>query len=134
MTVKRGKTVKTSSLKQTLGDRRDGKTDAWEAFLNTVQQQAGVIAEEQNFLVCFFHLSSQNTFDFLEVVSSKAPEERRLPNLSAKQSYEPDRDLAGVVEGSIGNMFSFWAGDLSNAMDWVLSLDQLQGVGLLFAL
>lgn len=134
ITVKRGKTIKTTSLKQTLGDRREGKNEAWEAFLNTLQQQAQVVAEEQNFLVQFFHLSSQSNSDFVELVSSKAPEERRPPNLSVKQSYEPDRNLAAVVEGSVGNIYSFWASDLSNAMDWVLSLDQLQGVGVLFAL
>ena len=133
LTVKRGKTTKTSALRQSLGDRKDGKPDAWEVFDRVLQQQAKVVAEEQNFFVRFFHLNSQSNVDFVELVA-RAPDQRRLPNISTKQGYDPDRSFAKIVQQTSEGIFSFWSTDLHSLMEWVLSTDKLQTVGVLCAL
>lgn len=134
LTVKRGKTAKAGGLKPSLGDRQEGKPDACEVFRNILEQQAKVIAEEQNFIVSFFHLSSQNNVEFAEMVSSTAPEKRRLPNLSVNPKYEPDRDIASTIQQSVEAIYSFWLADLQGQLEWALSMDELQGVGVLYAL
>jgi len=134
LTVKRGKTVKAGGLKPSFGSRKEGKPDACEVFQNVLEQQAKVVAEEQNFIVSFFHLSSQSNADFTEIVASRAPEERRLPNLSMNLKYEPDRDIASTIQQSVDAIYSFWLVDLQEQIEWVLSVDQLQGIGVLYAL
>jgi len=135
LTVKRGKTVKAVGLKPSFGsNRKDGKPDAWEIFQSVLEQQAKTVSEEQNFMVTFFHLSSQSNTDFTELVSSRAPEERRLPNLNQKIPFEPDKSISATVTDSISAIYSFWLSDLQSQLEWVLKTDQLQGVGVLCAL
>ncbi|KAK5073222.1 GTP-Rho binding exocyst subunit [Lithohypha guttulata] len=134
LTVKRGKTVKNTGLKTAFSNRHDGKPDAHEVFQQVLEQQAKVVAEEQNFMVCFFHLSTQSNADFIELVSTKAPAERRLPNLNTKIPFEPDKSISSTIQASIEAIYSFWLQDLQNQLDWVLKMDQLQGVGVLCAL
>lgn len=134
LTVKRGKTVKNAGFKPTLGNKQDGRPDAHDVFQQVLEQQAKVVAEEQNFMVSFFHLSSQSNADFIELVSSRKPEERRLPNLNNKIPFEPDKNISGTIQASIEAIYSFWLNDLQSQLDWVLGLDQLQGVGVLCSL
>lgn len=134
LTVKRGRTVKTSALRQSIGDKREGKPEAWTVFDTVLEQQAAAISEEQNFIVHFFHLTSQSNTDFVEVVESQPPGQRKLPNLHVKQSYDPDRNLAKIVQNTIEGIYAFWPSDLQVLVDWVLKLDQLQGVGVLVSL
>ena len=126
LTVKRGKTVRvTGSIRQSQGERQDGKVEPYEAFARVLEEQARCIAEEQNFAVEFFHLTSLSSADFADVVSSTPPTRRRLPDLSTNQTYDPDRDMAKTVEKAMDNMYSFWPGDLQNLVDWTLKNDQL---------
>ncbi|KAK5944478.1 GTP-Rho binding exocyst subunit [Knufia obscura] len=135
LTVKRGKTVKTAGVKPSFSNnRQDGKPDAWEVFQTVLDSQAKTISEEQNFMVTFFHLSSQSNTDFAELVSSRAPEERRLPNLNQKIPFEPDKNISATITDSISAIYSFWLPDLQSTLEWVLTADQLQGVGVLCAL
>ena len=134
LTVKRGKTVKTSALRSTFGERRDGKPDAWEVFDVVLREHTKVIAEEQNFIVHLFHLNSQSTVDFADNVASRTPEQRALPNLNTQLAYEPDRDMAKIVQQAVDGIYSFWATDMQALVEWVLKQDQLQGVGVLCAL
>ncbi|RVX70839.1 hypothetical protein B0A52_05995 [Exophiala mesophila] len=134
LTVKRGRTVKTSALRRSIGGKQDGKPEAWETFDTVLQQQASAIAEEQNFIVQFFHLDSQSNTDFSEVIQSSAPEQRKLPNLQAKQLYDPDRDMAKIVQNTTEGIYSFWPMELQGLVEWVLKTDQLQGVGVLLSL
>jgi exocyst complex component 1 len=133
LTVKRGKAVKAGGARQTF-DRRDDKADAWEVFDTVLQEQSKVIAEEQNFIVHFFHLTSQSNVDFLDNVSSRSPNQRTLPSLSTQLPYDPDRDLAKQVQSTIEGIYSFWPTELQALMEWVIRSDQLQGVGVLCAL
>ena len=105
LTVKRGKTVKAGGLKTSFGARQDGKPDAHEVFQQVLEQQARVVAEEQNFMVCFFHLSSQSNADFIELVSSRVPEERRLPAITLFLKLPLDI-LPPVIAG--GRIFLIW--------------------------
>jgi hypothetical protein len=135
LTVKGRKPVKTSALRQSFGgDRRDGKPDAWAIFDTVLEQQALAISEEQNFIVHFFHLNSQATDDFVEVIRSQPPEQRKLPNLQAKLSYDPDRNMAKIVQNTTDGIYSFWPSLLQGLMEWVFRLDSLQGVGVLVSL
>ena len=134
LTVKRGKTVKTSALRHTVGDRGDGKPDAWEIFDTVLQEQSKKISEEQNFIVHFFHLNSQSTVDFVDNVSSRTPESRSLPNLEIQIPYDPDAEMSKRVLDRMEGIFSFWTMDMQSLVEWVLNNDQLQGVGVLCAL
>ncbi|KIW41146.1 uncharacterized protein PV06_06729 [Exophiala oligosperma] len=135
LTVKRGRTVKTSALRQSIGgERRDGRPEAWTIFDTVLEQQATAISEEQNFIVHFFHLDSQSNTDFAEIVQSRSPDQRKVPNLQAKQSYDPDRNMAKIVQNTVGGIYSFWEMDLQNLITWVLKMDEIQGVGVLVSL
>ncbi|KIW76606.1 hypothetical protein Z517_09050 [Fonsecaea pedrosoi CBS 271.37] len=134
LTVKRGRAVKASVMRHSVGERRDGKPDAWAVFDTVLEQQATAISEEQNFIVHFFHLNSQSNEDFMELVQSRPPEQRKLPNLQAKQAYDPDRNLAKIVQRTTEGIYSFWPTDLQGLMEWVFKMDQLQGIGVLVSL
>lgn len=126
LTVKRGKTVRaTGSIGKSLNEKRDGKVDAHEAFAGVLEGQIKLISEEQNFSVSFFHLSSVSNIDFAEIVAGKPPAQRRLPNLSAKQTYDPDRDMAKMVERMMDSIYAFWPTDMQNMIEWAVSNDIL---------
>lgn len=134
LTVKRNRTVKTSALRQSIGGKQEGRPEAWNIFSTVLEQQASAIAEEQNFIVQFFHLDSQSNTDFADVVQSRSPSQRKLPNLQSKQSYDPDRDMAKIVQNTTEGIYSFWTLEMQSLVEWVLKLDQMQGVGVLLAL
>lgn len=137
LTVKRNKPPKPSGPKHSNSSGlkiADGKPHAWDVFQSTIQRQAKAVAEEQNFVVSFFHLSSQSNADFTELVSSRPPAERRLPNLDVKMPFEPDKNISLTVEDTVSAIFSFWLADLQSNVDWVIKQDVLQGIGVLFAL
>jgi exocyst complex component 1 len=126
LTVKRGKTVRaTGSLGKSVVDKRDGKVDAYEAVAGVLEGHLKIISEEQNFSVSFFHLSSLSNVDFTEIVAGRPPPQRKLPNLSAKQTYDPDRDMAKMVERMMDSIYAFWPTDMQNLIEWALSNDQL---------
>ena len=130
LTIKRAKTSK-HVARNGLGEHQDGKGDAYEVFGRLLDQEARAIAEEQNFIAAFFHLSSRANDDFAEMINSRSPAQRRPPNLHTMLTYEPDRDMAKILEQAVDSIYSFWSSDMHNLIDWVLSYDQLQGVGVL---
>ena len=126
LTVKRGKTVRaTGSLGKSVAEKRDGKHDAYEAVAGVLDGHLKLISEEQNFSVSFFHLSSLANMDFAEIVAGRPPAGRKLPNLSAKQTYDPDRDMAKMVERMMDSIYAFWPTDMQNLVEWAISSDQL---------
>ena len=133
LTMRRSKTSKNAAgVRNPLDQKQDGKLDGFEVFDKILHQQTGVMAEEQNYLVAFFHLSSQSHNDFADVVSTnRSPTQRHMPNLATTLSYEPDREIAKIVQQAMDSMYSFWPVDLHSLVEWTLSSDQLQGVGLL---
>lgn len=134
LTVKRGKTVKATALRLALSEKKGGRLHPWEIFDAVVQGQSKVISEEQNFIVDFFHLNSQASTDFVELVSSRPPHQRKVSNLSSKHGYEPDRNMSKIIQNTIEGIYSFWPTDLQRLLDWCLVSDPLQGVGILCSL
>lgn len=124
LTVRRGKTMKVgrSSLG---GDKQSGKLEPYEAFAGTLQETLKGIAEEQNFLVQFFHLNSLTTVEFPDLVAGSDPEHRRKPDMSARQMHDPDRDMARRVEQIMDDIYTFWPNDIQNLADWAIKPDQL---------
>lgn len=126
LTVKRGKTVRvTGNIRLSTGEKQDGKIDPYEAFAGVLQQQSKLISEEQNFSVSLFHMNSVSTVDFSDLIAASPPEYRHLPKLSANQSYDPDRELAKIVDNMMDNMYSSWPNDLQSMADWALKIDPL---------
>ncbi|KAK4943794.1 GTP-Rho binding exocyst subunit [Elasticomyces elasticus] len=134
LTVRRVRAQKSSILRQSIGEKRDGRPEAWSVFDTVLEQQASAISEEQNFIVHFFHANSQSNADFAELVVSRQPEQRKLPNLQAKQSYDPDRNMAKIVQNTAEGIYSFWPMELQAMLDWVVKTDQMQSVGILVSL
>ena len=133
LTMRRSKTSKNVvGVRQPLDQKQDGKLEGFEVFDKILNQQTKVMAEEQNYIVAFFHLSSQSPNDFADLVTTnRSPAQRRMPDLGTTLSYEPDREIAKIVQQAMDSMYSFWPADLHSLVDWTLSSDQLQGIGLL---
>lgn len=126
LTVKRGRTVRvTGSLRQSVNDKLDGKVDPFEAFAGALGEQTKLVAEEQNFAVQFFHLSSLSNIDFADAIAVTPPDHRKLPNLSTKLTYDPDREMATTVERMMEDTYSGWPTDLQTLVDWATKPDQL---------
>ena len=126
LTVRRGKTVRAASgLRLTSGDKKVGKVEPCEAFAGTLRETLNVITQEQNFVVQFFHLNSLATTDFSDLVVVTTPEDRKCPDLSIKQSHDPDRGMAKRVEQIMDEIYSFWPADLQSMADWALQADPL---------
>ncbi|KAL2821347.1 exocyst complex component Sec3-domain-containing protein [Aspergillus cavernicola] len=135
LTVRRGKTIKAAAgFRLSFGEKQHGKVESYEVFSGTLRETIGMIVEEQNFAVRFFHLTSLSSMDFADLVASGNPEERPLPDFTAKQSPDPDRGMARKVEQVMDELFSFWPTDMQNLVDWSIKADPLQGIGILFAL
>ncbi|KAB8232194.1 GTP-Rho binding exocyst subunit SEC3 [Aspergillus alliaceus] len=135
LTVKRGKTMRAAAgLRIPSSDKQHGKLEPYEVFAGALHEALGMISEEQNFLVHFFHLSSLSHIDFPDLIASADPDERQLPDFSAKQLHDPDRGMARKVEQIMDELFSFWPIEMQNLVDWSIKSDPLQGIGILYAL
>lgn len=126
LTVKRGKTIKVATgLRLSLGEKQPGKIEPYEAFAGTLRETLKMVSEEQNFVVQFFHLNSLVNTDFPELVASTRPDERQCPDFSAKQSHDPDREMAKKVEQTMDELFSFWPNDMQSIVEWAINADPL---------
>ncbi|KAL4963809.1 GTP-Rho binding exocyst subunit SEC3 [Aspergillus stella-maris] len=136
LTVRRGKTIRaaTTGFRLSVGEKQHGKLDPFEVFAGTLYETVQMISEEQNFIVRFFHLSSLSNTDFADIVASGSPDQRPLPDFTAKQSPDPDRGMARKVEQAMDELYSFWPMDMQNLVDWSIKSDPLQGIGILFAM
>ncbi|KAL8726849.1 MAG: hypothetical protein Q9166_006465 [cf. Caloplaca sp. 2 TL-2023] len=136
LTVKRSKTVRSDvNNRISSGDKsNDGKVDAYEAFSGALNEMAHVIFIEQNFVAELFHLTSAHSADFNDAVNAAKPDARTGRDLAEKKPFEPDRDLARRLQGTMEDIYSFWQTDIQNLVDWVVKQDSLQGVGVIAAL
>lgn len=126
LTVRRGKTVRAAAgFRLASDEKKQGKVDPSEAFAGTLRETLKMITEEQNFVVEFFHLNSLANADFSDLVTSTAPDDRQCPDFSAKQSHDPDRQMAKRVEQIMDEVYSFWPNDLQSMVDWALQSDPL---------
>ncbi|RHZ51078.1 GTP-Rho binding exocyst subunit SEC3 [Aspergillus thermomutatus] len=135
LTVRRGKTIRAAAgLRLSPSEKQQGRLEPCEVFAGTLQETLKMISEEQNFIVHFFHLSSLGNVEFSDLVASGNPDERPLPDFSARQSHDPDRGMARKVEQIMDELYSFWSTDMQNLVDWAINTDPLQGIGILSAL
>ncbi|KAL8980144.1 MAG: hypothetical protein Q9205_004692 [Flavoplaca limonia] len=136
LTVKRSKTVRSDATNRiSSGDRpNDGKIDASEAFSGALNEMCHTIFAEQNFIAELFHLTSTHKADFNDAVNAARPEARIGPDLTEKKPFEPDRDLAKRLYGTMEDIYSFWPTDVQNLVDSIVKQDQLQGVGVIATL
>ena len=125
LTVKRGKTVRNLGHRISSSEKKDGKIDPYEAFAGALENMIPLIFQEQNFVVSFFHATSLESRDFVDVVAAAPPEARSGPNLTVKQSYDPNRFMAKNVMQMMEEIYSFWAADIQNLMEWSLQTDPL---------
>ncbi|KAH8700504.1 putative exocyst complex component Sec3 [Talaromyces proteolyticus] len=133
LTVRRGKTVRVQQGQRSI-EKPTGRLEPYEVFTGALQETLKMISQEQNFVVHFFHLNSLATVEFSDIITANEPGERQIPDFSVRQLHDPDRDLAKRVEQIMDSIFSFWATDIQNLVDWVLKTEQLQGIGVLAAL
>jgi hypothetical protein len=127
LTVRRGKTIRAAAgFRLSFGDnKQNGKLEPYEVFAGTLQETVKMMSEEQNFVVRFFHLTSLANTDFGDLVASGNPDERPVPDFTAKQPPDPDRNMAKKVEQAMDELYSFWPMDMQNLVDWSLKSDPL---------
>lgn len=141
MTIKRSHTL-AKSLRSGSGDKKSAIESrnhgsslmACEVFAGAMDEMAPLISQEQNFVIDYFHATSLETSDFVDVVTSTPPERRRGTNLLAPKPMDPDREMARRVTGVMDEVFSFFTQEMSTLLDWAVSADPIQGVGILAAL
>lgn len=126
LTVKRSKTVGSDgSSRISTGEKpKDGKVNAYEAFAGTLSEMARMILVEQNFVVDLFHITSLETFDFLDAVAI-APEVRRGGDPTDKKISDPDRNMSKRVLSTMEEIYSSWPKELQDLVDWVVKQDAL---------
>ncbi|KAK6854291.1 exocyst complex component Sec3 [Apiospora arundinis] len=120
LTVKRSQTL-AKSLRSPLGEGSrtnldkvaDGRSLPYEIFAAIVEDLLPL------------------TIDFPDAVAASKPSNRRGGDLRRHRLMEPDRELARRVTRAMEAVFSFLEQDLQSTVDWVLSQDPLQGVGVL---
>lgn len=136
LTVRRGKTVRAAAgLRLASGSgKKEGKSEPSEAFSGTLRETLNMVAQEQNFIIQFFHLNSLESADFPDLVSATIPENRSCPDFSVNQPHDPDRGMAKRVEQIMDDVYSFWPNDMQSMVDWAMQADPLQGIGILHAL
>ncbi|TPX18821.1 uncharacterized protein E0L32_011500 [Thyridium curvatum] len=142
LTVKRSQTL-ARSLRSPLGEgskvsvdktSTDSRSLPYEAFAGVLDDLLPLVEMEQNFIVDFFHATTLEQADFTDVVAASRPRDRRGGDLKRHRLMEPDRELARRVTRAMEVIFAFLEQDLQNLVDWVLSQDPLQGIGVLAAL
>jgi hypothetical protein len=141
ITIKRSQTL-AKSLRNASGDKKSAIESrnvgsslmACEVFAGAMDEMAPLISQEQNFVVEYFHATSLETSDFVDVVTSTPPERRRGANLLVVKPMDPDREMARRVTGVMDEVFSFFTQEMSTLLDWAVSADPIQGVGILVAL
>jgi len=84
--------------------------------------------------VDMFHATSLSSTDFLDAVTASPPAARRGTNLIIPKPTEPDREMARRVTGLMDEIFGFFAQEISILLDWAVSGDPIQGVGVLASL
>ncbi|KFY08370.1 hypothetical protein V492_06291 [Pseudogymnoascus sp. VKM F-4246] len=140
LTVKRSQTL-AKSLRSPLGDNgnrtpadkaaQDGRIYRYEVINNILDETIPFIIAEQNFVVDFFHISSFETQDFVEAVSSIPADARHGGDLKKLKLMDPNRDFARKVLSSMQEEYSFFTSDMQQLVEWAIRDDPLQGVGVI---
>ncbi|KAH6647469.1 exocyst complex component Sec3-domain-containing protein [Truncatella angustata] len=137
ITMKRSQTL-ARNIRSPLPDRgnveKGDRVVPYEIFAGIADDLLPLVEMEQNFIIDFFHATTLETADFPDAVAAAKPRERRPGDLRRRRLMEPDRDLARRVTRAMEVIFAFLEAELQQTVDWVLSQDPLQGVGVLAVL
>ncbi|KAM0504063.1 hypothetical protein D7B24_003531 [Verticillium nonalfalfae] len=139
LTVKRSQTL-AKSLRSPLDGSRsnlkssEGQSLPYETFGSVLDDILPLVEMEQNFIVDFFHATTLDQSDFPDAVAAFRPRDRQGGDLRRHRLMEPDRDLARRVTKAMEVIFVFMENELSGLVQWVLTVDNLQGVGVLAAM
>ena len=141
LTVKRSQTL-AKTLRNASGGDKTGSNDSrssgsmmyCEVFAGAMDEMAPLLNQEQNFIVDFLHATSLESADFLDAISAHPPENRYGTNLIEKKPTEPDREMARRITSTMDELFGFMKGEFNSLVDWSVSLDPIQGVGVMACL
>ena len=140
LTVKRSQTL-AKTLRSASGEkhsptesRNAGSLTYCEIFNGAMDEMGVLVSYEQNFVVDFFHANSLETADFMDVVAATPPQERYGTNVAQQKPLDPDREMARTVTSAMGEIFSSFTNELSSLLDWSISTDPIQGVGVMACL
>jgi exocyst complex component 1 len=140
LTVKRSQTL-AKTLRNASGEkhgpgetRNTGSMTHSEVFSGAVDEMAVLLSYEQNFIVDFFHATSLETADFMDVVAKTLPDQRYGTNLAQQKPLDPDREMARQVTGCMNEIFGFFGNELSSLVEWSVTTDPIQGVGVMACL
>jgi hypothetical protein len=139
LTVKRSQTL-ARGLRTTSGDKASAKANQggsiwpFEVFGNALDEMVPIISTEQNFIVDFFHATGTQNIDFTDAVSAAPPDARRGTNLRVRKAFEPNRNLAARITAAMVDIYSFLPSELQTLIEWAITADPLQGIGIMHAL
>ncbi|PHH68351.1 hypothetical protein CDD80_7584 [Ophiocordyceps camponoti-rufipedis] len=144
LTVKRSQTL-AKALRSPLegratptgaGDKanREGGCLPYEVLSRALDDVLPLVEMEQNFIIDFFHATTLEQVDFPDAVAACSPSDRQGGDLRRHRLMEPDRERARRVTRMMEEIFGFLEGELQRLMEWVVSQDPLQGVGVLAVL
>lgn len=140
LTVKRSQTLAKTLRKAS--DERPGSSDGrssggmhfCEVFSGAMDEMAPLVSQEQNFVVDLFHTSSLENADFMDTIAATPPDHRQGTNLVERKPMDPNREMARQVTGVMEEIFGFFTNELSKLLDWSVSTDPIQGVGVMACL
>lgn len=132
-TIKRTNTIakQIRSVGRSSADPRvdDGKLPGSEVFKIILDNLALVIANEQNFLVSFFHLASSQAVDLPDYVASKPM--LFISSLDEHRQTEPNRVYTKERFLLMESIFGWIYSELVNLVEALIALDPMQVVGIL---
>ena len=143
LTVKRSQTLAKTLRNASGGYNKDGAAADTrstvslmycQVFSGAMDEMAPLISQEQNFIVDLFHATSLETADFMDAVAATPPAERHGTNLLDQRPMEPNREIARRVTDVMLEIFGFYRTEMSTMMDWSMSNDPIQGVGVMACL
>lgn len=80
-----------------------------------------LIYTEQNFIVEFFHASSSESGNFVDAINQAHPQDRGRTDLFVRKPNESDTSMARYVGGTMTDIFSFWAREMQNLIEWAIT-------------
>lgn len=134
-TLKRSNTlakqIKAVAAPKTDKDVGDSKLPASEVFRIILDNLALLLANEQNFLVSFFHLSSFGAYEYPDYVELDGKSRITIESLDDHKPTEPNRTLAKERYILMESIFGWLNNDLSSLVDHFAKLDPIQVIGVI---
>nr|POF17821.1 exocyst complex component sec3 [Quercus suber] len=143
LTVKRSQTLAKTLRNAGTGSKNSATTTrapgmslmSSEVFAGLMDDMAPLVSQEQNFVVDMFHATSLESLDFLDAVTATHPDGRRGTNLLDRKPIDPDRQMGKYVQTAMEEIFnSCFAAEMGSLLEWSVSNDPIQGVGVMAAL